>query len=65
MKCEALREQVESGGELRGEAWEHVETCPRCREDFAHLRALRASLPELPAGLRDRVVEAAFPAKRA
>lgn len=64
MKCDELRGVVESGGELGGDAWEHMESCPRCREEFAHLRALRASTPELPAGLRDRVVEAAFPAKR-
>lgn len=64
MKCEELRGVVESGGELRAEAWEHADACPKCREEFAHLRALRAARPEVPAGLRDRVLEAAFPGRR-
>lgn len=64
MRCEELKAAVEGGSELRSEAWEHVDGCGRCREEFAHLRALRSSAPVPPAGLRDRVLEAAFPAPR-
>ncbi len=61
MKCEALRERAEAGGILGTDEWDHMESCARCREEFAHLRALRASAPVPPPGLRDRVLEAAFP----
>jgi hypothetical protein len=61
MKCDELRNKVDTGAPLDGDAWEHATSCARCREEFAHLRALRAATPEPPAGLRDRVVEAAFP----
>ncbi|KAF0245957.1 MAG: hypothetical protein FD180_1100 [Planctomycetota bacterium] len=61
MKCNELRDKVESGAHLDGDAWEHATSCAHCREEFAHMRALRTSAPEPPAGLRYRVLEAAFP----
>ncbi len=61
MKCDELKERAETGAPLGPDAWEHMESCARCREDFAHLRALRANPPVPPPGLRDRVLEAAFP----
>ncbi|MCE9584493.1 MAG: hypothetical protein K8T20_18550 [Planctomycetes bacterium] len=63
MKCDELRGAVDSGQAISVAGWEHVESCPRCREEFAHLRALRGAVPEVPPGLRDRVVEAAFPGR--
>lgn len=64
MRCEELAAAVEGGSELRPEAWEHMDSCARCREEFPHLRALRSAAPVPTAGLRDRVLEAAFPAPR-
>jgi hypothetical protein len=61
MKCDELRERAETGALLGPDAWEHMESCARCREEFAHLRALRTNAPVPPPGLRDRVLEAAFP----
>ncbi|MEK7470248.1 MAG: hypothetical protein AAB074_22995 [Planctomycetota bacterium] len=61
MKCDELREKVESGTQLDGDAWKHAASCAHCQDEFAHLRALRSSAPQPPSGLRDRVLEAAFP----
>jgi len=58
MRCDELRKRIEEGQPVDGESKAHITGCGRCREEFSFLRALRSSMPEPPAGLRARVLEA-------
>jgi len=64
MRCDDLRKALEEGAPLDGAIRGHLDACAACGEEFAAIRALTASRPTAPPGLRDRVL-AGFPARRA
>jgi hypothetical protein len=64
MTCDELRQSATGGAPLDEAARGHLAECGACGEEFAELRALTAARPAAPAGLRDRVLSAAFPARR-
>ncbi len=61
MSCDPYRESLNAGAPLDGDTLEHVKTCPACRDEFAHVLALRSSRPQPPPELRDRVLAVAVP----
>jgi len=63
MRCEDARARLSDGAPNEGELRDHVDACDACREEYGFLEALRASRPQPPAALRDRVV-ASFPRRR-
>jgi hypothetical protein len=63
MRCEDARARLSDGAPNEGEQRDHVHACDACREEFGFLDALRASRPQPPAALRERVM-ASFPRRR-
>ena len=61
MSCDPYRERLTAGAPLDADTLEHVKMCPSCRDEFAHVLALRTSRPQPSPGLRDRVLAAAVP----
>lgn len=63
MRCEELKKRVWGGECVDGTMRGHIAECPACRDEFGFLDAVRASKPEVPGGLRARVLES-MPAPR-
>ncbi len=59
MSCDPTRERLNAGAPLDADTLEHVKTCPACRDEFAHVLALRSSRPQPSPALRERVLAAA------
>src|SRR5258705_133015 len=63
MRCDDVRKSVTEGAPLDEAVRGHLDACPACAEEFEALRALAASRPTAPPGLREWVL-ASFPAPR-